>query len=390
MSILSTVENAITSHIPNLGNLKGTATSNVDKFKTPVAASQDRSIGNFMYPSNLTVDPDEQHWVTFYINVRGKSKIAQDKSKLVTPGQSVPLNGENRIDPALMAQGNDVAGAVAGAKKAVGALDKYNIGRKVGAISQARSGGSKSGLGASALTYGLAAVGGAVGGAVATDFLVKPDVTYRLKDCISLHVSQSPSAHYSADYDIVNMGSLQGFFDGSSSAVDGAESMKMGLDQFKEFARAAAFNAASKDDSLSARMGAVAKQSLNPYREVLFKQVGYRRFGFDYRFLPKSQAETDQVQKIIQTFKYHMHPELSNQGLFYIHPSEFNIQYYYKGKENNYFNKISTCALVDMHVQYGPQEQFSSFADGAPTEISLHLVFQELETLTKERILKGY
>ena len=85
-----------------------------------------------------------------------------------------------------------------------------------------------------------------------------------------------------------------------------------------------------------------------------------------------------------------MHPELSNGGLFYIHPSEFNIQYYYKGKENTYFNKISTCALVDMHVEYGGQEQFASFADGAPVEITMSLQFQELETLTKERIQKGY
>src|SRR6185312_3863037 len=140
MSILSTVENAITSHIPNLGNLKGTATSNLDKFKTPVAASQDRSIGNYMYPSNLTVDPDAQHWVTFYINVRGKSKIAQTpgQPELLTPGTPVPINGENRIDPALMAQGNTVAGAIAGGVALAGAVAKKGIGRTIGAISQAR------------------------------------------------------------------------------------------------------------------------------------------------------------------------------------------------------------------------------------------------------------
>jgi hypothetical protein len=84
-----------------------------------------------------------------------------------------------------------------------------------------------------------------------------------------------------------------------------------------------------------------------------------------------------------------MHPELSAGGLFYVYPSEFEIVYYYQGKENRFINKISTCVMTDMDVKYGG-EYFSSFKNGAPAEISMTLSFRELELLTKERIVKGY
>jgi hypothetical protein len=85
-----------------------------------------------------------------------------------------------------------------------------------------------------------------------------------------------------------------------------------------------------------------------------------------------------------------MHPEISAGGLFYIYPSEFNIVYYYAGKENPHLNKISTCVLEDMNVDYGGSNGFNTFNDGMPSEINITLRFKELETLTKERIDKGY
>jgi hypothetical protein len=106
--------------------------------------------------------------------------------------------------------------------------------------------------------------------------------------------------------------------------------------------------------------------------------------------MPKDASEAQAVYKIINTFKEHMHPELSAGGYFYVYPSEFKIAYYYNNAENGYINRIADCALTDMTVDYGG-EQFSSFDDGSPTEINLSLSFRELELLTKETIRKqGY
>ena len=106
--------------------------------------------------------------------------------------------------------------------------------------------------------------------------------------------------------------------------------------------------------------------------------------------MPKSESEAKKVRDIIRMFKFHMHPELAaGKGLFFLYPSEFEIKYFYRGKENEYFNKISTCVLEDMNVEYGG-DIFATFETGEPVEVNMTLRFKELEVLTKERIAEGY
>jgi hypothetical protein len=130
------------------------------------------------------------------------------------------------------------------------------------------------------------------------------------------------------------------------------------------------------------------RQKVNPFREVLFESVDYRTFQFSYKFFPKDKVETDHIQSIIKIFKEHMHPELTSDKMFYIYPSEFDIQYFYKDRENPYLHKFARCALTNMSVEYGG-EQFVTFLDGSPVEISMSLTFQELEQMTSEGITKN-
>ena len=134
----------------------------------------------------------------------------------------------------------------------------------------------------------------------------------------------------------------------------------------------------------------MTKMKTNPFREMLFEQIDYRAFKFNYRFLPRSSGEVGNIRKIIDLFKFHMHPELSTGNLFFIYPAEFQIVYYFKGTENTYFHKIAPSALTDLSVTYGGSGGMSSFHDGTPTEVNVSLSFQELELLTKEKIQLGY
>jgi hypothetical protein len=84
-----------------------------------------------------------------------------------------------------------------------------------------------------------------------------------------------------------------------------------------------------------------------------------------------------------------MLPEFLDQMSFmYIYPSEFNIKYYTNGAENKYLEKLSTCVLKSMDVDYTPNGQFTTFStdeNGAmPVQINISLVFQELSKPTKE------
>ena len=138
-------------------------------------------------------------------------------------------------------------------------------------------------------------------------------------------------------------------------------------------------------------------QADNPYMEVLFDAMQLRTFTYNFIFAPKNEKETEEVQKIIQIFRFHMAPELrGGQSRFLGLPSQFDIHYMYlpmgqtnEAKENLYYNRIATCVLQNCVTNYTP-DGVKSFEDGAPTKITMTLTFKETELLTKDKINQGF
>ena len=136
-------------------------------------------------------------------------------------------------------------------------------------------------------------------------------------------------------------------------------------------------------------------QADNPFVEVFFNTMNVRSFTYNFNFAPRSEEETNEIQQIIQLFRFHMAPELQlNNSRYYTLPATFDIHYMYKaqngnGYENDYFNRIGTCVLENVSTNYTPNG-VKSFADGAPTQITMSLTFRETEVLTKEKINAGY
>ena len=60
-----------------------------------------------------------------------------------------------------------------------------------------------------------------------------------------------------------------------------------------------------------------------------------------------------------------------------------------QAKENSFYNKIATCVLQSVDVNYTP-DGVKSFGDGAPTQITMDLSFMETEMLTKQKINQGF
>ena len=333
-----------------------------------------------------TGSQDYPHFVVFFINIRGKSKY---KSQYQT--QAVSTAGQNRGNAENLQKNINtaatVAGVVAGGK--IGA----DIAGKVLANSGKTTTKSKI-IGVGAGVVGGAILGG-VGANAAANALFEPDKTYRIDSAIRLAVNERPSVNYRATYEGKDLGMLGALLAGGSSAVDSSK-----LDFAMGATKAMLLNVAKIPQGIVNAIGgnvdinAMASfgtgMAQNPFREQIFQNVQTRTFKFDYKFLPRSKQEADAVQLILKMFRFHMHPELASDGLFYIYPSEFDIVYYFNGKENPYVHKISTCVLEDMRVDYGGSSQFSSFEDGHPTEINLQLQFIEKEVLTKERVANGY
>jgi hypothetical protein len=353
-------------------------------------------IGKYSYPEGIGTNQDLQHSVTFFINVRKKSKFykSQRDSTVKNPGQSA--GNSNRNTP-LVGTLDSFTRAEAAVLLSAGAVSASKLSTAI----NAKTVSNVIDIGRKAATAGLAtaAVGtfivGAVNTAVNMYDTLKSDNLEALKDYITLHMENAPSVSYGVNYQDKDMGILGGFLNpgasaGNSTGGQNGINSELGAAALLQVAKIPSILPGFGSASLSDIAQFGGKVKTNPFREVFFEGVDYRKFNFKYTFYPKNARESQNVRRIIDLFKEHMHPELSAGGYFYVYPSEFEIKYYYKNAENGYFNRIAPCVLTSMSVDYGGS-QFSSFSDGAPTQVSMSLSFRELELLTKESIrTQGY
>jgi hypothetical protein len=146
-------------------------------------------------------------------------------------------------------------------------------------------------------------------------------------------------------------------------------------------------------------VGAALKLSglpINPRVEVIFKNTPQRRFQFEWLFAPSNEAETLALDQIIRTLRFHAAPEVTPfsfaqaQGIFFIKPSEFDITFYHKGRENLAIPRINTCVLEQIDVDYAPTGRWATFQNGYPVAVKLSLQFRETEILHKLRVLQGF
>ena len=367
--------------------------------RTPGGQLFKYNVKQHVYPektANELAAPDLQHYLVFYINVRGKSKFKKDYKTV-----EIQTGDEQRMDTKRVGEvtnGLLTVGAVAaGAQIGAGAFSKLTGLFAKNVPTGVRTLGTISG-----------AATGFAAGAIAANYF-EPDKTFRTSTAIMLAVQERPSVAYSVNYQQQDMGSLAGFLAGGTSAVDsgykeaGGEAMRAMLLNVAQIPAGITNAIGATDLDVKALASIGTGTAMNPFREQVFKSVDPRTFDFNYKFVPRSLSESRNVWEIIEEFKFHMHPELAGGGLFYIYPSTFNIEYYFSGDVNRTVHRISTCVLQNMSVDYGGQ-QFGSLVpakglEGSdpkkritsyPAEINMKLRFVELETLTKERINQGY
>lgn len=394
----------------NRGNLLTQIDDPLVTEKTNTSLRYPQEVGSQEYP----------HYVAFYPLIREGTELGK---KLLSSGKGIVFDqsDQNRADPenggAAAATAGAIIGATAGAAlgASMGAALLKNGGKQTGGGTTPTGGpmGVKAGLAKIFVEKGAAAVGGVAGaaggavigggvGALMSQVAGEQRLIFGDSEII-LHVTDRVSSGYSANWETADLGGLvgavasgkmsasslftkDGGVDMGAMASSGGELGDYALRKLGKVAGIAGF------DSLSNVIQATSKKVENPYKEQLFRSMGFRKFGFDYRFSPRNPEEADTIfgtGGIIETFLTHMHPTRSQNGLFLTYPSEFLIVYYHQGEENPHVRKISNCALTDMTVDYGA-EGFTTFENGCPTEAFVRMQFTELETLTTDRIAGGF
>lgn len=349
-----------------------------------VSAGSGYDFKSYQYPTNLGEKADP-HYMVIYINVDSQSKYAGSTGDL----GNVVATEQNRISTSIV---DSIVGKAG--QKVFDFLG--NAGQKVVDYLE------------DVLDVDLDNPSGVTSNKIIDQAIGATSGTFtktmkRINRAIILPVPANLGADYGISWEGENLGVGADLFDSMSKTQSQEAMNELGKVAGTILARTGArVGAAVINNPLTQRVfgdkladgkalaDKLTRTAINPRKEQLFKNVGFRKFNFSWTLVPKNDFESLVITNIIQELKFHMHPELSTGGFFYVYPSEFDIKFYFRGVENTFLNKVSTCVLTDLKISYTPNNEFVTYKDGAPESIKLDLSFTELELLTKERIMKGY
>lgn len=239
------------------------------------------------------------------------------------------------------------------------------------------------------------------------------------KDAIALYMPDTVLYQYSQGYADANIGGelagklaggVKALNDSLNSAKDTPEAILKGAASpvltaltsiFQGMGKAAGSVADSRNTAKLGTFLAVGAVP-NPMLEMIYSGPNFRTFQFTFDFYPRSEKEALEVQRIIERLRYHQAPSKLNSsengaeiGGFLVPPSEFDIKFYYGGRENPNIPPIaSNCILKTIDVNYAPEgfqtyevpgENFPTYGrTGMPVHINVQLQFQETKYLTKD------
>jgi len=349
------------------------------------------------YPSTVG-SAGQGHYMLIYIKKQINSQVLDSPQENSTSQATASILNKNNN----MNVSEAVKGAVGGEIGSVlsnqlGKIDSYTNGLLSGGVTGVRNVGNILGTNkASALN----------GNAAATQSIINRNIkslqsnggklsqTTQTGDVIALYMPDTLQFEYKQSYDelsltknlagLVGVAAAEQFVEGGNKekaldAVKAAISMVAGS-KLGDIGRAGAFLG----------FGAV----VNPMLEVIYNSPSFRSFDYIFKFYPRDEREAIEVQKIINLLQYHQAPEVKTDGSIslLIPPSEFDIKFYYSGKENENIPKIGSCVLRNIQVNYAPQgwaayevpgQEATLGGTGMPVGIEMALSFQEVTYLTK-------
>ena len=338
---------------------------------TAVLNNDPLRFGTYQFPKDVFENDQLGHYMVFYVNEQKRTKYDYGGNSFVPQYDFDEPTGLDVEGRRLAVKNNKITGTSSGRGEPDLAISERNRRAKVGIDSRTQT-------------------------------------TKRITDSIALYLPPSVRDTTTAEYENMSTG-LVGMFAGKgfdffqdfvnkdydAAAAEGTGAAADFMTEVAKRSGAAFVDALAGSDSSLALLNRGLGRADNPFMEVLFTTMGVREFTYNFNFAPRNSDETMEVQQIIQLFRFHMAPEMQQANSRYLTlPSEFDIHYMFKGKdgqgrENDYFNRITTCVCTSVDVNYTPNG-VRSFEDGSPTQIQMGLTFRETEILTKEKINQGY
>jgi len=232
---------------------------------------------------------------------------------------------------------------------------------------------------------------------------VAHQATTRLSTVIALYMPPSVSVEYKMKYNEHEIGAVAEGANAMISALSGGDGRGAAMSGAKTAAALAASIGKTFADGVAQGTSDIlqihAGSIITPRMELMFEGLSRRNFSYNFTFLPKSVKEAKTVEEIVKLFKFHSASDYGGalSGIMggadgvrtMTIPDLFDIKYMHMGSDNTHLNKIKTCVLSSISVDYGA-ERYTAYDGGRPQTTKLALSFTELELITKTYIADGY
>ena len=353
----------------------------------------------FRYPLDIG-NFDKGHYMVIHINKQIKSQI-QGIQQTLPPGTST-LSASTKINPAAAAKNikekfsSTINGAIDGG---VAAINK----KTNGALSWLQPSGPSFNSRKAAQSTNTADYISSVKDIQNTSLL---KTTVQTNESIVLYMPDTITFTSSQNYEQLELGKeVAGQV--ATAAASIIESLQSGTgDAGKKLAGALkggltagaikAIGSATGSQQTGAGFAFLANKAIvNPQLELLYTSPSFREFSFEFMFYPRDEREALEVQNIIERLRFHQAPELltDTAGILMVPPSEFEIEFYYRGAKNPNIPPITTCVLSSIDVNFAPNG-WSAYEmpgedtpklgrTGMPSAIQMTLSFKETSFLTK-------
>ena len=396
-AILDGIKNAVTANATRAinsglktvaGNLIGGL---VGRNSAPTALSKINNktkytTKNLTYPLDIDDPSGSGHYIIFRINVQSKGKLEINEAKTSVKKFEEDLKAELNIElkqkqEDYKKRGNTEIATLTQRKRT---QIREDLLKKQGIVDFDKTKAK--------------ADSGTSGRKDSSSIQLQNPTTKRIDTAIALYMPQQISTSYQAKYSEDTIGIVAETVGGailsgmSGSGFKGVMGVlgagaEEGINQFLQ--KGAELAAPGAQAMMAIHQGKV----ITPKLELMFKGVGRRSFSYEFNFIPKSEKEAIEVEKIVKEFKFQMSADFDGGGAQgqrrMTIPSNFDIEYMYKGQGNKHLHKISTCVLEKMDVTYGG-DKFVAYAGGRPQSTKISLSFSEMEIITKKRIEDNY
>ena len=372
-------------------------------------------VSTLQYPSDLATDPSRAHYIQF--SIKEIVPAGWNSTNGVVSGTKIGLGGAKALASQAVSSASDAVQTAVQNSTTAAAVE--NVASNVSGQIADSAVGQKIAQGTNYLTNALGNFTGAAKDVV--DFLSSTVIGQTLKEglsispqtttpraVISLYMPDTLNAGYHSSYETPSLE------DAFGSTIQGLRSLSKTAGQFAQGAdlksvissdpgvinlqakAAGALTGLAGGDAKTTQSLILQAQgyAINPQVQMLYKGIDLRSFQLSFTFTPKSVGETEQVDKIISTFKYYFSPALQagaqtqTDSMFLIPPALFNVNFMINNIENKYLPKYGDCVLESLEVNYAPNG-WSSFESGAPVQTTLSLGFRETQIIDKTKLQNG-